>query len=105
MSLFLLKREKELPDIQENDDELYRSIHAGVEIGTEATRPDIIERTVKYGLIALNGSVYKITDKGKEYVKVLRRLKIDITTEKSVYLNPVIKSVYRTELILFIRIL
>lgn len=44
MSLFLLKREKELPDIQENDDELYRSIHAGVEIGTEATRPDIMER-------------------------------------------------------------
>ena len=30
MSLFLLKREKELPDIQENDDELYRSIHAGI---------------------------------------------------------------------------
>lgn len=85
-------------ETKENDDELYRSIHAGVEIGTEATRPDIIERTVKYGLIALNGSVYKITDKGKEYVKVLRRLKIDITTEKSVYLNTLIKSVYRKEL-------
>ncbi len=25
----------------ENDDEKYKNIHAGIEIGTEATRPDI----------------------------------------------------------------
>ena len=85
-------------DSSDNDDELYRNIHAGVEIGTEATRPDIIERARKYQLISLKGSTYTITDKGIEYIHVLERLKIDISTEKSVYLNTLIKSVYRNEM-------
>lgn len=38
----------------ENDDEEYKNIHAGIEIGTEATRPDIIERARKHNLIKLS---------------------------------------------------
>ena len=83
---------------KENDDELYKNIHAGIEIGTEATRPDIIERAKHHNLISLTGTTYTITKQGIEYIKVLQILKIDITTEKSVYLNSLIKSVYRKEI-------
>ena len=85
-------------ETNENDDELYKNIHAGVEIGTEATRPDIIERARKYNLIALKGTTYTITNEGINYINVLKRLKIDITTEKSVYLNTLIKKVFKKEI-------
>ena len=48
----------------ENDDEEYKNIHAGIEIGTEATRPDIIERARKHNLIKLSKTTYTITEDG-----------------------------------------
>lgn len=79
----------------ENDDEEYKNIHAGIEIGTEATRPDIIERARKHNLIKLSKTTYTITEDGIHYIEALEKLKIDISTEKSVYLNQLIKNVYR----------
>ena len=49
---------------QENDDEDYKAIFEGLELGTEATRTGIIENAKNSEYIALNKDVYSILPKG-----------------------------------------
>ena len=79
------------------EEEEYKLLFAGVEIGTEATRAGIIDNAIKGELISLEKDNYKITEKGKFYINTLDELGIHITKETSVELNKILKLVYKNE--------
>lgn len=81
----------------ESEEDEYKAIFAGVELGTEATRTGIIEKAIKDGYIELKGGSYYITENGKFYVKTLEALKVDMSKEKTVELSMLLKKVYKGE--------
>lgn len=82
----------------EGEEEEYKAIFSGVELGTEATRTGIIEKAIKDGYILLKNGVYYITDNGKFYVKTLEALRVDMSKEKTVELGQLLKKVYKDEM-------
>lgn len=83
---------------EETDDEDYKAFLNGLEIGTEATRPDIIKRAIKMEYIDLKKSTYSILPKGVFLVETLEKLKIDMSKEKTVYMNKLITDVYKGDI-------
>lgn len=79
------------------EDEEYKAILSGVEIGTEATRTNIIENAVKYGYISKTKSSFSIEEKGKELIEILDRLKIDLYAKKTVEFSQLLKKIYHEE--------
>ena len=80
------------------EDEEYNLMLDGVEIGTVATRGSIIENACKYKYITENKGTFYITEKGKELMKALNELNIDMFKNKTVELSKVLKKVYKEEL-------
>ncbi|WWU66747.1 DNA topoisomerase (plasmid) [Clostridium baratii] len=80
------------------EDEEYNLMLDGVEIGTVATRGSIIENACKYKYITENKGTFYITEKGKELMKALNELNIDMFKNKTVELSKVLKKVYKKEL-------
>ena len=80
------------------DDEEYSLMLQGVEIGTVATRGDIIEKSCKNGYIVEKKGTFYIGEKGKELIKALNDLKIDMYKDKTVELSKILKKVYTQEL-------
>lgn len=81
----------------EGEEEEYKAIFDGVELGTEATRTGIIEKAIRDNYISLKGGTYYITEGGKFYVKTLEALKVDMSKEKTVELGQLLKKVYKGE--------
>lgn len=81
-----------------SEDEEYKQILDGVEIGTVATRGAIIERAKKLGYIIEKNNTFYIDEKGKELIKTLNELNIDMFKEKTVELSKILKRVYKQEL-------
>ena len=81
----------------ETEDEDYKAILEGVELGTEATRTGIIEKAIHDGYILLKSGTYYITDSGKYYVRTLETLLVDMSKEKTVELSRLLKKVYKGE--------
>lgn len=79
----------------EGEEEEYKAILSGIELGTEATRTGIIEKAIRDNYISLKGGTYYITDNGKFYVKTLEALKVDMSKEKTVELSQMLKKVYK----------
>lgn len=80
---------------EDNDDDEYRAILKGVEIGTEATRTGIIENAKLYKYISQNKQQYSIEPKGELFIDLLDSLKIDLYKEKTVELSMLQKEIYK----------
>ena len=83
---------KENPNI--SDEEEYKDILSGLEIGTVATRASIIDNAIHYGYIEKKGNSFSITKKGKFLIGSLDKLKIDMSKEKTVEVSKNLKDVY-----------
>lgn len=94
----LLKNPLKKEEKEENDDEDYKAILSGIEIGTEATRTGIIENAVRYGYISKEKQSFKITEKGINYINILDKLEINLYKEKSVEISQLLKKVYLGEI-------
>ncbi len=84
----------ENPNMTEDDDEDYRAIFEGLELGTEATRTGIIENAKNSGYIALKKDVYSILPDGEYLIKALVRMNISMDKYKTSELGRALKKVY-----------
>jgi len=82
----------------ENDDEEYRAIFEGLELGTEATRTGIIQNAVTSGYISLKKDSYYILPDGEYLISSLSQLGINMDKYKTSELGQALKKVYRSEI-------
>ncbi len=92
------KEEKSQASESESDDEDYKAIFEGLELGTEATRTGIIENARKSNYIKLNKDVYTILPDGEYLIDALVRMNISMDKYKTSELGKALKGVYRGEL-------
>ena len=81
----------------ENDDEDYKAIFEGLELGTEATRTGIIENACKSSYIQLKKDVYHILPDGEYLIESLSQLGIIMDKYKTSQLGQSLKRVFRGE--------
>lgn len=84
-------------DMEEED---YKAMLQGCEIGTVATRAGIIENAQRYEYIKKEKNLFHITEKGKSLVEVLEQLRINLDKTKTVEMGMNLKKVFRKELTL-----
>ena len=82
----------------ENDEEDYRAIFEGLELGTEATRTSIIDNARKSGYIELKKDVYHILPGGIYLIESLSRMQISMDKYKTSEMGKALKKVYRAEM-------
>ncbi len=82
----------------EDDEEEYRAIFEGLELGTEATRTGIIENAIKSNYISLKKDVYTILPDGEHLIESLIRMGISMDKYKTSYLGQALKKVYKGEI-------
>ncbi len=92
------KEATENADATENDEDDYRAIFEGLELGTEATRTGIIDNARNSGYIALKKDVYTILPDGEYLIKALIRMKISMDKYKTSEMGKALKKVYRGKL-------
>lgn len=76
-----------------NDEDDYKMILAGLEIGTEATRAGILKTLQDKQYLSLKKSSYKIEPKGEFLVETCRALGIDMSKETTAAMGKTIKDV------------
>ena len=81
----------------ENDDEEYRAIFEGLELGTEATRTGIIQNACTSGYISLKKDSYYILPDGEYLISSLSQLGIIMDKYKTSEMGQSLKKVYRGE--------
>ncbi|MBE6631972.1 MAG: DNA topoisomerase III [Ruminococcaceae bacterium] len=91
------KDEKAITD-QENDDEEYKAIFEGLELGTEATRTGIIDNARKSHYIELKKDVYHILPGGEYLIESLMHMNISMDKFKTAEMGKALKKVYRGEI-------
>ena len=82
----------------EKIEEDYQAILKGIEIGTEATRTGIIENAKKYKYISQDKQNYNIEPIGKNLIKILEQLNINLDKEKNVEISQLQKSVFKNNI-------
>lgn len=82
----------------ENDEEEYKAIFKGLELGTEATRTGIIDNAKKSGYISLEKDVYKIQNQGVFLIEQLEKMHIVMDKYKTSELGQALKQVYHGEI-------
>ena len=82
---------------EENDDEEYKNILAGLQIGTTATRAIILETLIKMEYMDLKKASYIIKPKGKFLVETSRELGIDFSKEKTAEMGKILKDISKEE--------
>ena len=75
------------------EEEEYKAILEGVEIGTEATRTGIIEKCVREGYISQKAQSYSIEPLGEDLINTLDKLNVNFTKEKTVVFSKLLKQV------------
>ncbi len=90
--------EKTDSDTPENDDEDYRAIFEGLELGTEATRTGIIDNACKSKYIQLKKDVYTILPDGEYLIEQLMIMNISMDKYKTSVLGQALKKVYRGDM-------
>ena len=78
----------------EDDEEEYRAVFEGLELGTEATRTGIIDNARKSSYIQLKKDVYTILPAGEELIEALSRMNISMDKYKTSELGKALKSVF-----------
>lgn len=81
----------------DTEEEEYKAILEGIEIGTVATRGIIIDNAINYGYIEFKKDYYYIADIGIKLIELLDKLQIDLYKNKTVELSKTLKKVYRNE--------
>ncbi len=81
----------------ESDEEEYRAIFEGLELGTEATRTGIIDNARKSNYIQLKKDVYTILPDGEFLIESLSRMNISMDKYKTSELGKALKKVFRGE--------
>lgn len=84
--------------VNDTEDDEYKALLSGCEIGTEATRSGIIDKAIQIGYISLNDNVYSIEDKGRYMVEFLRKSNLDFTPQRTVELQKDLKKVYNSKI-------
>ena len=79
----------------ENDEEDYKAIFEGLELGTEATRTGIIDNARKSGYIELKKDVYTILPGGEYLIEQLMQMNISMDKYKTSVMGQALKKVYR----------
>lgn len=79
---------------KQSEEEEYKAILEGVEIGTEATRTGIVEKSKMVGYIQQKGSSYFIEELGKTTIDYLDKLEINLYKEKTVEFSKLLKQIY-----------
>lgn len=82
----------------EGDEEDYKAIFEGLELGTEATRTGIIDNARKSGYIELKKDVYTILPGGIYLIETLSRLGITMDKYRTSELGRALKGVYKGKL-------
>ncbi len=82
----------------ESDEEEYRAIFEGLELGTEATRTGIIDNALKSNYIQLKKDVYTILPDGEFLIESLARMGISMDKYKTSELGQALKKVFRGEI-------
>ena len=82
----------------ENDEEEYKAIFEGLELGTEATRTGIIDNARKSGYIDLKKDVYTILPGGRFLIEALQNMGISMDKYKTSELGKALKQVFRGEI-------
>lgn len=83
---------KEITD-DENSNDDYINILNGVQIGTDATRADTLEKCISVGYIQSKNNSLIITDKGIAFVNILYKLNINLWADKSAMLSQQLKNI------------
>ena len=91
-------REEKAAVETENDEEEYRAVFEGLELGTEATRTSIIDNAKKSGYIELKKDVYHILPGGEFLIESLIRMGISMDKYKTAELGKALKKVFRGEI-------
>lgn len=84
----------------EDEDEEYKAMLQGCEIGTVATRAGIIQNALRYEYVKKEKNVFFITEKGKSLIHALEQLGIDMEKTKTVEIGMDLKKVFRNEVTL-----
>ena len=82
----------------DSDEEDYKAIFKGLELGTEATRTGIIDNAKKSNYISLKKDVYHIEPNGKYLIEQLTDMNISMDKYKTSQLGQALKQVYRGEI-------
>lgn len=80
------------------EDEAYQQILAGASLGTGATRAPIIENAIDNKYISLQKDQYYLEGLGKYLIEVLQILQIDMSIQKTVLQNMILKKVNTGEI-------
>lgn len=80
---------------EENDEEDYKAIFEGLELGTEATRTGIIDNARKSGYIELKKDVYYILPGGEFLIQSLLQMGISMDKYKTSELGKALKQIFR----------
>ncbi len=92
-------RAKELEENGEIDDaDDYKAVFEGLELGTEATRSEIINNAKKSGYIDIKKDVYTILEGGEYLIESLERLRISMDKYKTSEMGKALKSVFRGDI-------
>ncbi len=91
------KEDKQKLSEEENDEEEYRAVFEGLELGTEATRTGIIDNAKKSGYIELKKDVYTILPGGEHLIEALQRMNISMDKYKTAEVGKALKKVFRGE--------
>lgn len=79
------------------EDEEYKAIFEGVEIGTNATRTGIIENAININYISRKNSNLSLEPLGEKLIEVLDKLNINLYKGKTVEFSKILKKVYKGE--------
>ncbi len=82
--------------VDENDDEDYKAMFEGLELGTEATRTGIIDNARKSEYIELKKDVYKILPKGEYLIESLLQMGISMDKYKTSQMGRILKQIYKS---------
>jgi len=79
----------------DTEEDEYKAILKGIEIGTEATRTGIIENAKKYEYISQKKSSFSLEPLGRKVVDTLDKLNVDLYKTKTVEFSKLLKKVYK----------
>ncbi len=91
------REDKKKATEEESDEDEYKAIFEGLELGTEATRTGIIDNAKKSGYIELKKDVYKILPDGENLIESLARMNINMDKYKTAEVGKALKKVFRGE--------
>jgi hypothetical protein len=92
LSQYLKNPFKKESDSEDNE---YKVMLEGVEIGTEATRTPTIQKCIDIGYVESKKNVFSITDLGKFFIEQLDANKIELYKNKTVEFSKIQKEIYK----------